>query len=100
MTKHLAAARVEELLSKLGARQCTTRLVVASLITIVEANHFAVRADHVATVSFAHEVTLLVVECVVLVDRFGVFSQANADASNSARRASRYVVATWLADKG
>ena len=32
-------------------------------------------------------------------DRFGVFSQAKADASNPAKRASRYVVATWLADK-
>ena len=33
-------------------------------------------------------------------DRFGVFSQAKADASNPARRVSRCVVATWLVDKG
>ena len=33
-------------------------------------------------------------------DRFGVFSQAKADASNPARRASPCVAATWLADKG
>ena len=40
ITKHLAAARVEELLSKLGVRRCTRGLMVASLITKVEANHF------------------------------------------------------------
>ena len=61
MTKHLAAALVEELLSKPGVRRCTRRLVVASLITKVGANHFDARADHVATVRFAHEVMLLVV---------------------------------------
>ena len=33
-------------------------------------------------------------------DRLRVFSQANADASNPAKRASRCVVTTWLADKG
>ena len=55
MTKHLAAGRVEELLSKLRVPWCTRGLVVASLITTVEANHFDARADHVATVSFAHE---------------------------------------------
>ena len=105
-------------------------LVVASLITRVEANHFDTPADHVATVGLAHEVMLLAVGYVVLVlalvvpsaadtttrvpgvfaevrrcqrechrDRFGVFSQAKADASNLQRRASRCVVATWLADK-
>ena len=67
MTNHLAAAWVEELLSKLVVRRCTRGLVVASLITKVEANHFDACADHVATVSLAHEVMLLVVECVVLV---------------------------------
>ena len=41
--------------------------MVASLITSVEANHFDARADHVATVSLAHEVMVLVVGCVVLV---------------------------------
>ena len=142
MTKHLAPARVEELLSKLGVRRCTTGLVVASLITKVGANHFDARADHVATVSLAHEVTLLVVGCVVLVLALVVLAvagpyccwhrccrdtatrecqgslpryegvsetaigpirgvrQAKADAGNSARRASRCVVATWLVDKG
>ena len=49
MTKHLAAARVEELLAKLGVRRCTRGLVVASLITKVEANDFDARAVHVAT---------------------------------------------------
>ena len=51
MTKHLAAARVEELLAKLGVRRCARGLVVASLFTEVEANHFDARAVHVATVS-------------------------------------------------
>ena len=41
--------------------------MVAPLITSVEVNHFDAHADHVATVSFAHEVILLVVGCVVLV---------------------------------
>ena len=54
-------------LSKLGVRRCTRELVVASLISTVEANHFDARADHVATVSLAHEVMLLVVGCTVLV---------------------------------
>ena len=67
MAKHLAAARVEELLSKLGVRRCARRLAVASLITRVEADHFDARADHLATVCLAHEVMLPVVECVVLV---------------------------------
>ena len=58
LTKHLAAARVEELLPKLGVR---------CLITRVEADHFDARADHVATVRIEHEVMLLVVECVVVV---------------------------------
>ena len=41
MTKHLAAARIGELLSKLGVRRwCARRLVVASLIMGVDANHF------------------------------------------------------------
>ena len=61
MTKHLAAARVGELLTKPGVRRCARGLVVASLIARVEANHFDARADHVATVSLAHEVMLLVV---------------------------------------
>ena len=34
---------------------------------MVEASLFDARADHVATVSLAHEVMLLVVVCVVLV---------------------------------
>ena len=59
MTNHLAAARVEELLAKLGVRRCTRGLVVASLITKVEANDFDAR--------LAHKVMLLVVGCVVLV---------------------------------
>ena len=54
MTKHLAAAPVEELLLKLGVRRCTKWLVVASLIARVEANHFDARTGHVATVSLAH----------------------------------------------
>ena len=37
------------------------------MISRVEANHFDGRTDHVATVSLAHEVMLLVVGCVVLV---------------------------------
>ena len=41
-------------------------MYVASLITRIEADHFDVRTDHVATVTLAHEVVLLVVECVVL----------------------------------
>ena len=140
MTKYLAAARVKELLSKFGVRRCARGLVVASLITRVEANHTDGHTDHVATVSLAHEVMLLVVgwfwcshwsfwhllghtsvgvrvvvtpplergvftevrrrqrECHR--DRFGVFSQAKVDASNPARRASRCVVATWLANEG
>ena len=36
-------------------------------VTRVEAHHFDGRNDHVATVSLAHEVMLLVVECVGLV---------------------------------
>ena len=142
MTKHLVGARVEELLSKLGVRRCTRGPVVASLIMRVEANHFDARAGHVATVSLAHEVILLVVGYVVLVlalvvlavagacccwkrccrdtatrecqvesarrrcqrerhrDRIGVFSQAKADGSNPARRASHRVAATRLAGKG
>ena len=40
MTKHLAAVRIEELLTKLGVRRCAWGLVVASLITKVEANYF------------------------------------------------------------
>ena len=39
MTKHLAAARVEELLSKLEVRRYARELVVATLITGIEANH-------------------------------------------------------------
>ena len=41
--------------------------MVTSLITRVEASHLDGRFDHVAMVSLAHKVTLLVVECVVLV---------------------------------
>ena len=37
VTKHLAVARVEELLLRLGVRRCTRVLVVAPLITRVEA---------------------------------------------------------------
>ena len=137
MSKHLAAARIEELLEKLGVLRCTR----GSLITKVEANHFDMRAYHVATMSLAHEVMLLVVECVVLVlasvvleaagayccwrwccrdtatrecqgslpkhegvsekaIEIGVFSQAKADGSNPARRASHCAAATRLADKG
>ena len=33
MTKHLAAARVEELLAKLGVRRCTRGLVVACVLS-------------------------------------------------------------------
>ena len=62
MTKHLAAARVEELLAKLGVRPCTRGLVVAYLITKVEANDFDARAVHVATVSFAQWGRLLVAQ--------------------------------------
>ena len=43
MTKHLAAARVGELLAKLGVRRCARGLVVAPLFTEVEANHFDAR---------------------------------------------------------
>ena len=66
MTKHLAA-RVEELLAKLGVRRCARGLVVASLITKVEANDIDARAVHVATVSLAHDLVLLIVGCAVLV---------------------------------
>ena len=67
MTKHLAAARVEELFSKLGVRRCTRGACGRILdYESAEAHHFDARADHVATVSLAHEVMLLVVECVVL----------------------------------
>ena len=37
--------------------------MVASLITKVEADHLDGRTDHVAMVSLAHEVMLLVVVC-------------------------------------
>ena len=56
MTKHLAAARVEELLSKFGVRRCTRRLMVASLVTRVGADHLDGRTDRVAAMSLAHEV--------------------------------------------
>ena len=49
-----------------------------SLITRVWANHSDARADHVATVSLAHEVVLLVVECVVLVLELVVLAAAVA----------------------
>ena len=52
--------------------------MVASLITRVEANHFDGRTGHVATVSLAHEVMLLVVECVVLVFALVVLAAAGA----------------------
>ena len=125
LTKHLAAARAVELLAKLGVRRCTRGLVVASLITKAEANDFDARAVHVATVSLAHKVMLLVVGCVILVLALvalagagadcwwhrccrdtahsrvpEVFSQAKADAGNSPRRDSRCVVATWQVDTG
>ena len=67
MTKHLAAARIEELLTKLGVRRCARELVVASLFTKVEANRFDARADHAAAVNLEHEDMLPIVECVVLV---------------------------------
>ena len=54
MTKHLAGARVEELLSKLGVRLCARGRVVAFLVASVEANHFDGRTDHAATLSCAH----------------------------------------------
>ena len=79
MTKHLAAARVEELLAKLGVRRCTRGLVVASLIAKVEANDFDARAVHVATVSLAHEAMLLIVGCVVLVLALVALAGAGAD---------------------
>ena len=69
LTKHLAAARVEELLPKLGVR---------CLITRVEADHFDARADHVARVRIEHEVMLLVVECVVVVLALVVLAAAGA----------------------
>ena len=87
MTKHLAAARVEELLSKLGVRRCARELAVASLITRVDAEHFDGRTYHLATVSLAHEVMLLVVECVVLVLAL-VFLAAAGSTKASARRPS------------
>ena len=42
MMKNLAAARAEELVSKLKVRRCTRRHVVAPLIARVGANHFDV----------------------------------------------------------
>ena len=68
--------RVEELLAKLGVRRCASGLVVASLI---EANDFDARAVHVATVSLAHEVMLLIVGCVVLVLVLVALAGAGAD---------------------
>ena len=61
MTKHLALARVEELLSMFGVRRCTRGHLVACLFRRVETNHLDGRTYHVATVSLAHKVTLLVV---------------------------------------
>ena len=52
--------------------------MVPSLIARVGANHFDARADHVATVSLAHEVVLLVVGCVVLVLALVVLAAAVA----------------------
>ena len=78
MMKDLAAARVEELLSKFGVRRCARGLVIASLITRVEANHLDGRTDHVATVSLAHEIMLLVDGCVVLVLALVVLAAAGA----------------------
>ena len=54
-------------------------LVVASLITKVEANDFDARAVHVTTVSLAHEVMLLIVVCVVLVLALVALAGAGAD---------------------
>ena len=39
MAKHLAAARAEELLSRLGVQRCARRLVVTPLIARVETDH-------------------------------------------------------------
>ena len=66
MTKHLAAVRIEELLTKLGVRRCARGLVVASLFTKVEANHFDVRTDHVVAANREREDVLLFVGCVIL----------------------------------
>ena len=55
MTKHLAAVRIEELLTKLGVRRCARGIVVASLLTKVEANHFDVRTDHVVAANLERE---------------------------------------------
>ena len=115
VTKQLAAARIEELLATLGVRRCTRGLVVASLITKVEANDFHARAVHVVTVSLAHRVMLLVVGCVVLVLALVALAGAGADCwwhrccrdreyrRCSARRRLMQAtgdVATWLVDTG
>ena len=63
----------------LGVRRCTRGLAVASLITKVQANDFDARAVHVATVSLAHKVMLLVVGCVVLVLALVALAGAGAD---------------------
>ena len=52
--------------------------MVASLITRGEAAHFDASADHLAKVSLAHEVMLLVVGCVVMVLALVVLAAAGA----------------------
>ena len=53
--------------------------MVAPLITKVEAKDFDARAVHVATVSLAHKVMLLVVGCVILVLALVALAGAGAD---------------------
>ena len=54
MPKHLAAARYEELCQNSGCDYVRGGLWSHPRVTGVEANHFDLRADYVATVSLAH----------------------------------------------